>query len=87
MVSADPRARARCNTVWLRCSDGREWWSGGLGPVVVSGAFDVPLGHLALDEPWIGSEPTAWVEPAAELCDGVLAGVVSPLRGENRAPW
>jgi len=23
-----------------------------LRPVVVVGAFDVPLGHLALDDPW-----------------------------------
>lgn len=75
------------NTVQLGCSDGCEWWSGGLGPVVVSVAFDVPLGHLALDEPWIGSEPAAWVEPATESGDGVLAGVVSLLRGENRGPW
>ena len=80
-------SRVNPNTVKLGFLDGRDWWSGGLGPVVVSVAFDVPLGRLALDEARVGSEPAAWVEPAAELGDGVLAGAVSALRGGNRVPW
>ena len=43
---------ARCNTVQLGCHCGVAGLLLGLRPVVVVGAFDVPLGHLALDDPW-----------------------------------
>jgi hypothetical protein len=42
---------ARANAVQLDALDGGDGWSGGLGPVGVAGSFDVPLGHLAFDEP------------------------------------
>ena len=40
------------NTVQLGCHCGVAGLLLGLRPVVVVGAFDVPLGHLALDDPW-----------------------------------
>jgi transposase len=42
----------RTNTVQLGCHCGVAGLLLGLRPVVVVGAFDVPLGHLALDDPW-----------------------------------
>ena len=42
-------ARPSCNAVQLDPEDGGDGRSGGLGPVAVVGAFDVPLGHLAFD--------------------------------------
>ena len=34
----------------LDALDDGDGWPGGLGPVVVSDAFDVPLGHLPFDQ-------------------------------------
>jgi hypothetical protein len=50
-------------------------------------AFDVPLGHLALDDPGCRAQSAGRVEPVDEPADGVLpepvaGGVV--LRGEKR---
>ncbi len=58
----------------------------GLGPVAMSGAFDVPLGHLAFDHPRFGPVSSGRVEPPAEQHDGVTPAAVTGLRGENRAP-
>ena len=74
------------NTVQLGSEDGGDWWSGGLGPVAVSGAFDVPSGHLAFDETGVGAEPSGGVESGGELGDELAPGAVSGLRGKNRAP-
>src|SRR5450759_403592 len=53
VVSSDPLfAGPRPNTVQLGCHCGVAGLLLGLRPVVVVGAFDVPLGHLALDDPW-----------------------------------
>jgi hypothetical protein len=38
------------NTVQLGRADRRPGWPSGLRPVGMPGAFDVPLGHLALDD-------------------------------------
>ena len=74
------------NAVQLDAEDGGDGWSGWLGPVGVSGAFDVPFGHLALDQSGGGSVAAERVETAAELDDGVSPAAVSGLRGKNRAP-
>ena len=74
------------NAVQLDPLDGRNGWPGGLRPVGVSGAFDVPLGHLAFDEAWAGSESPDRVETPTQQDDGVSPAVVSARRGENRAP-
>ena len=41
---------ANSNAVQLDADDGCYGWAGGLWPVGVAGAFDVPLGHLAFDQ-------------------------------------
>lgn len=74
------------NTVQLDAEDGVDGWPGGLGPCPVVGPFDVPLGHLALDEPWVRAEPATWVEALEEQSDGMTPSVISGMRGENRAP-
>jgi hypothetical protein len=40
-----------------------------------SPAFDVPFGHLALDEAWVGAVPSHRVQASAELDDGVAPEV------------
>jgi hypothetical protein len=74
------------NAVQLDAEDGGDGWSGGLGPVGVAGPFDVPLGHLALDQSWVGPVAPEGVETATELDDGVTPTAVSGLRGKNRGP-
>jgi pimeloyl-ACP methyl ester carboxylesterase len=44
------QVRVKRNAVQLDAEDGGDGWSGGLGPVGVSGPFDMPLGHLAFDQ-------------------------------------
>ena len=39
------------------------WFVGGLGPGGVVGAFDVPFGHFAFDDVWVGSLSSGGVEP------------------------
>lgn len=81
-----PHAASSRNTVQLGQLDDRGRWSRGLGPVGVAGSFDVPLGHLALDQSGAGPEATDRVQTLAEQGDGVGPAAVSDLRGENRAP-
>ena len=54
-------------------------------PVGVAGAFDLPLWHLAFDQPGAGSEPAGGVDSPAEQGEGVGPEPVSVLRGKNRA--
>jgi len=59
----------------------------GLRPCCVVGAFDVPLGHLAFDDPGRGSCASGGVEPAKQALEEVQpAGTVAavPVRGEKR---
>ncbi len=77
---------AKPNTVQLDAEDGGDGLAGGLGPGGVAGAFDLPLGHLALDESGVGSEPPHRVQTPAQLDDGVRPGPFRVLRGKNRAP-
>src|SRR5674476_326549 len=74
------------NTVQLGCHCGVAGLLLGLRPVVVVGAFDVPLGHLALDDPWRGAQAPGRVEasdqPAQEGQPESLGGDV--VRGERR---
>jgi len=61
----------------------------GLGPVGVVGAFDVPLGHLALDDSRGGACASGGVESAQEsLEEGEPAGAVATaIPGCVMAPW
>ena len=59
----------------------------GLGPPVVTRAFDVPASVLAFHDTGIGAWPAFGQEPSHELGDGVAPEPVSPvsdLRGEKR---
>jgi hypothetical protein len=62
------------------------WFVFGLWPGAVTGAFDVPLRHLAFDEVRVGPSSPGRVESPAEQHDGVTPSVVTAVRGENRAP-
>ena len=57
-----------------------------MGPVGVSGPFDVPLGHLAFDQARVGSQPTFRVQPPTDQDERVGPAVVTAQRGKNRAP-
>jgi hypothetical protein len=59
----------------------------GLGPCCVVGAFDVPFGHLALDDAWRGAAAPGGVEATEEAPEeGQPAGTVAVVlvRGESR---
>jgi hypothetical protein len=73
------------NTVQLDAEDGGDGWSGGLGPVTVVGAFDVPSGHFAFDQSRVGSLSSDGVEALTQQFQGAGPAVVTVLRGENRA--
>ena len=67
-----PLAPASPNTVQLGsqdCGDGR---AGGLGPVAVLGAFDVPLDVFAFDEPWVAAVAAGRVQSLAQQGDRVV---------------
>ena len=49
-VSTTPWSGLKGNAVQLDPSDDGDRWSGRLGRVGVSGAFDVPFGHLPFDQ-------------------------------------
>ena len=53
------------NAVQLVAVDGGDGGPVGLGPVRVTGAFDMPLGHLALDEAWVRPVSSDRVEAPA----------------------
>ena len=76
---------ARSNTVQLAPEDGGDGWSCGLGPDGVSGAFDVPTGHLAFDETRVRAVSPGGVESSAQQDQGACPAVVTAVRGENRA--
>lgn len=61
----------------VRVMDGRGGWSGGLWPVAVSGAFDMPLDEFAFDESRVRSLSPGRVEPPAEQPDRVSPAVVT----------
>jgi len=75
----------RHNTVQLVPEDGGDGWSCGLGPDGVSGAFDVPTGHLAFDETRVRAVSPGGVESSAQQDQGACPAVVTAVRGENRA--
>jgi hypothetical protein len=88
--SARNAIRSRPNTVQLGLHDGvvgRVVW---LGPGRVVGAFDVPLGHLALDDSGGGACSSGWVEPVEETVQesepprAVTVVGVAAVRGERR---
>ncbi len=57
------------------------------GPSGVVGALDVPLGHLALDDPGCGPQPTCWAETVGQSTKCGVPDVVAGLgvvRGEKR---
>jgi hypothetical protein len=66
------------NTVDLSCENGdgvvrRLGW---LGPVVVFGALDAPVGHLALDDAGVGTCAARREWLGEDLCDrAVMCGV------------
>lgn len=70
----------------VRLLDGGCGWAGGLGPVAVAEAFDVPADVFAFDDSGVAAMSTHWVEAAGEQDDGVSPAVVSGLRGKKRAP-
>jgi hypothetical protein len=76
---------ANGNTVQLGVEDGGDGWPGGLGPVGVSGAFDVPSGHLAFDESRVRAVSPGGVETTAQQDQGACPAVVTAVRGKNRA--
>ena len=74
------------NAVQLDPEDGGDGWPGGLGPVAVVGAFDVPFGHLAFDHTRVRSVASDRVDALAQQDKGVGPAPVSGQRGKNRAP-
>ena len=74
------------NTVQLDAEDGGDGWAGGLAPVAVAGAFDVPAGHLAFDQPRVRPEASDRVQSSNQQDDGTCPAGVGGLRGKNRAP-
>ena len=79
-------ATAKRNAVQLESEDGGDGRAGGLGPVAMAGAFDVPAGHLAFDHTRVRSVAADRVEAATQQHKGVGPAVVTAQRGENRAP-
>ena len=75
------------NTVQLGCPYGGGGWPGGLGPVVVVGALDVPLDLLAFDEPWVGARAGVGRRSANHEVDVAVAEHHAPVgdRGGGRA--
>ncbi len=59
------------------------WRGGGLGPVAVVGAFEAPVGHLALDDPGEGPQPAAGQQSMGDLGEGARPGGGEPLRGKR----
>jgi hypothetical protein len=58
----------------------------GAGPGTVVGTFDVPLGHLSLDDPGCRPQSAGGVEPAGESAQRGAPDVVGGLdvvRGES----
>src|SRR5579862_1954072 len=62
------------NTVYLSGLDGDSvgWLQGGLWPVAVFGAFDVPAGHLAFDAARVGAETALGERFSEDLADCLL---------------
>jgi len=77
-----PAHRVRSNTVQLGCHCGVAGLLLGLRPVDVVGAFDVPLGHLALDDAWRCAQASCGVEasdqPAQEGQPDVVGVLLQP---------
>ncbi len=79
-----PMIMISCNIVQLERGGGDEWWSVGLRPEGVVGAFDVPFDVFAFDDAGVGPAPSGWVEAVGEPADCLEPEPVSRLRGENR---
>ena len=79
--------RAEPNTGQLTTSDGDVGGVLGLWPVSMRGAFDVPFGHFAFDDPWCGSAASVGVESiedSADECLPVPVRCARVVRGKKR---
>ncbi len=80
------RLPASPNAVQLAgVEDGGNGWMVGLGPVGVAGSFDVPLGHLLLDEPWARSMTADRVQSSQQHGDGLSPSAFIAGGGKIRA--
>src|SRR5680860_1110106 len=81
------QTRPSLNTVKLGSLDEVVRWMLGSWPGCVVGAFDVPFGHLAVDDAWRRALAADGVEPTEEpLEEHEPAGAVAAalVRGEKR---
>ena len=57
-----------------------------MGPVGVSGAFDVPFGHFAFDQARARAESTFRVQSSTDQHECIGPDALTSQRGKNRAP-